>query len=182
MRFARRRTRAARAAFCIPTRCRSASTLVCLSLPWRCLDVSIEATVAYVAALAAAFAAAALAPLVPSARALAATATFGYTRARVSRCPPRRMPSSAPFRLAPWCVGWVSPSFTGRAGCAEAVWYCVGAHSFTLCACLSARVRTHLRPLTALPYLVEGDAVAEWGCLCAQGTGVVTWLYVGITM
>ena len=74
------------------------------------------------------------------------------------------------------------PSFTGRAGCAEAVWYCVGAHSFTLCACLSARVPTHLRPLTALPYLVEGDAVAEWGCLCAQGTGVVTWLYVGITM
>ena len=89
--------RRARAASCIPTRCRSASTLVCLSLPWRCLDVSIGATVAFVAALAAAFAAAALAPLVPSARALAATATFGYTRARVSRCPPRRMPSSAPL-------------------------------------------------------------------------------------
>ena len=69
---------------------------------------------------AAAFAAAALAPLVPSARALAATATFGYTRARVSQCPPRRMLlSSAPFRCAPWCIGWVSPSFSGRAGCAS---------------------------------------------------------------
>ena len=48
--------------------------------------------------------------------ALAATATFGYNRARVSQRPPRRMLSSAPFRCAPWCIGWVSPSFSGRAG------------------------------------------------------------------
>ena len=96
MRFARRRTRAARAAFCIPTRCRSASTLVCLSLPWRCLDVSIEATVAYVAALAAAFAAAALAPLVPSARALAATANFW-----IHPCPRESVPSSEDAELRP---------------------------------------------------------------------------------